>query len=360
MSTAGLYGIELSNRSGSDLWGKNQFNSTFPAALCCYMRSRGHSPVYVSLGEGGTISASDKEVGFDEVFNAQEESRHINFMFEHGFLPYANFVKGGLEHTDMVIVVDGQYRRALENKLTVLPDSSTVDEDPSLWGCELVIRPASVSYACLGIYHSLVRSGEVAGGLDELTKSHDNVGEWGDGRQVLLHAGEILGAVGKFLEDNRKLQSPFLVQPIWKTKGLTPELDENAFDVFVWSDSALLGAAVDRAKGDLKKMRESGRVSRSMRSCVKILRTLHDLCHQGKVDLVDIYTNMAHGNQTDKEFALSGKITRNYMNHPRLRTPIVKSDERDAIILGGGAGLLKPERRLDALLYYEHKYGKKS
>jgi hypothetical protein len=359
MSTAGLYGIELSNRSGDDLWGKNQFNSTFPAALCCYMRSQGHFPVYLSLGERGIVSASDKEVSFDDVFNAREESRHINFMFEHGFLPYANFVKGGLEHTDMVIVVEGQYRRALENKLTVLPDSSTVDEDPSLWGCELVIRPASVSYACLGIYHSLVRSGEVAEGLTDLTESHDSVGDWGDGNQVLSNAEQMLGAVRKFLEGNRKLQIPFLVQPIWKTKGLTPELDENAFDVFVWSNFALLGAAVDRAEGDLRKMRESGRISRSMRSCVKVLRTLHDLFQRGKVDLVDIYTNMSHGNQTDKEFALNGKITRNYMSHPRLKTPVVKSSERDSIILGGGAGLLKPERRLDALLYYEHKYGKR-
>jgi hypothetical protein len=127
----------------------------------------------------------------------------------------------------------------------------------------------------------------------------------------------------------------------------------------VWSNFALLGAAVDRASGDLKKMLEGGKISRSMRSCVKILRTLHDLFTQGKVDLVDIYTNMSHGNQTDKEFALSGKITREYMNHPRLRKPMIKSSERDAIILGGGAGMLKPERRLDALLYYEHKYGKR-
>ena len=31
----GLYGISASNRTNMDLWGKNQFNSSFPIALAC-------------------------------------------------------------------------------------------------------------------------------------------------------------------------------------------------------------------------------------------------------------------------------------------------------------------------------------
>ncbi|EFL4562358.1 HindVP family restriction endonuclease, partial [Escherichia coli] len=33
-----LYGLKNTNRKESDLWGKNQFNSSFPTSLACYMR----------------------------------------------------------------------------------------------------------------------------------------------------------------------------------------------------------------------------------------------------------------------------------------------------------------------------------
>ena len=46
-----LFGINHSNRdfTQKDTWGKNQFNSSFPAALACYMSSKGLSPVYLNI-----------------------------------------------------------------------------------------------------------------------------------------------------------------------------------------------------------------------------------------------------------------------------------------------------------------------
>lgn len=56
--SASLYGIENSNRNFADpyYWGKNQFNSSFPIALTCYMRDQGLSPVrqlFAQLQTGG-------------------------------------------------------------------------------------------------------------------------------------------------------------------------------------------------------------------------------------------------------------------------------------------------------------------
>lgn len=44
-----LFGIVHSNRNYSlkDTWGKNQFNSSFPASLACYLHSRGLKAVYL-------------------------------------------------------------------------------------------------------------------------------------------------------------------------------------------------------------------------------------------------------------------------------------------------------------------------
>ncbi|MCX6277449.1 MAG: HindVP family restriction endonuclease [Bacteroidetes bacterium] len=47
-----LFGIAHSNRNISkpDSWGKNKFNSTFPASLIAYMDSVGKNPVYLKCG----------------------------------------------------------------------------------------------------------------------------------------------------------------------------------------------------------------------------------------------------------------------------------------------------------------------
>jgi hypothetical protein len=55
----GLYGIQNSNRSGSDLWGKNQFNSTFPASLACYMRDKAIKAIYLSVDSNLNVQASE-------------------------------------------------------------------------------------------------------------------------------------------------------------------------------------------------------------------------------------------------------------------------------------------------------------
>lgn len=50
--TPALFGINKSNRdfTQKDTWGKNQFNSSFPAALACYMASQNIVPIYLKLG----------------------------------------------------------------------------------------------------------------------------------------------------------------------------------------------------------------------------------------------------------------------------------------------------------------------
>ena len=49
-----LYGLNENNSSrvGADLWGKNQFNSTFPLSLCLYMRDNDIAPVTVDASDG--------------------------------------------------------------------------------------------------------------------------------------------------------------------------------------------------------------------------------------------------------------------------------------------------------------------
>ena len=61
---------------------------------------------------------------------------------------------------------------------------------------------------------------------------------------------------------------------------------------------------------------------------------------------------MAFGHQSDKEFALNGKVTRAYMNSPRRSNPSLPPEILKEIILNGGEENLSPERRFDQTIYY--------
>ena len=55
-----LYGIKNSNRdfSNADTWGKNQFNSSFPASLVCYMDSKKLDLNYIAIKKGESVVSS--------------------------------------------------------------------------------------------------------------------------------------------------------------------------------------------------------------------------------------------------------------------------------------------------------------
>jgi hypothetical protein len=347
MVAPSLYGISQSNRSGDDLWGKNQFNSTFPASLCCYMRDKNINPVYISTDGSFNASAKDTIISFDDVFNTKLSNEKIKFLFESNFQPYAEYLHDTLDHTDLVTNFNGQDLRPLEVKLTVIPDSSTCElSDEGMWGSELVIRPDSISYACLGIYKNLINHKTDIRNLLEPTTI--KIESWENTRDILNHADEILDTLIKFFIKYNEHQIPFLIQPLWKTKGKSPELDDHAFDVFVWSDFALLKLAIDQEKAVINRTK----VSRYLRSSARTIRALSDLFVSNKIHVNRIFRQMALGNQTDKEFALSGRITRNYMKHSRLVKPILKKQVLKEIILNGGESKLSPERRFDATIYF--------
>jgi hypothetical protein len=136
------------------------------------------------------------------------------------------------------------------------------------------------------------------------------------------------------------------MQPIWKTKGKSPALDDNAFDIFVWSDFALSRLFIESARGN------PSNISRATRSTARLARILYEISAQRKTNIYQIYTEMAFEHQTDKEFAMSGRITRNYMKSPRRLKPAVKKKCLSEIILNGGEKLLSPERRFDQTIYF--------
>lgn len=348
-----LYGLSLSNRSGDALWGKNQFNSTFPTALCCYMRDRGIPAVYLKLIGNTTdqLQVRAEEMAFNSIFNSDAPNQQLSFLFESKFDPYQQRAYGDIGNIDLVIKHQDKYLRALEIKLTVLPDDGTHLDNESHWGSELVVRAATTSYAALGIAHSCSDI------LPELRALFEPVcqpiRDWGNPTEIRSRKNEILGCLDLFQSLYSERQMPFLMQPIWKTCGKSPELADDAFDVFIWSDFALCRAFIDRAKEE--SLRNNNQVPRFLRAATRLAHSLYDLSTRGKIDMT-VYREGAMGNLTDKEFALGGKITRRYMDHPRKLRPAVPREALREIILGGGQSKLSPERRFDATIYFTAKH----
>lgn len=347
VQSPGLYGIINSNRRNEDLWGKNQFNSSFPIALACYMRDQNINAVYLKLNE--KLEVETVELPFEEVFNAVVPNKDLYFSFESKFEPYQEYSHDDIGGIDLVIKkTNGEYLRPLEVKLTVMPDNVTAKSTKEDWGSEIVFRPATTKYCALGIIDSFKDN------LEWIRKIFDPVchdmENWGNKFEILLKLPKLLDAVDELETKAIDLQKPFLMQPIWTTEGKSPYLADDALDMFIWSDLALSRLFLDAARQTIDK--DKGKITRQMRCAARMARFFHHVSTSGKVPLKKIYTEMAFGLQSDKEFAVNGTVTRKYMKSLRKTMPVVKRAALKNIILNGGEKALSPERRFDQTVYF--------
>lgn len=338
-----LYGIteQNSSRHGSTLWGKNQFNSTFPLALCLYMRDVGIKPVSV-LSKSTNIFSDDDFWDFEKVLGSIEENSY--FHFEKTFDPYSSLSRNEVDKIDMVVSIDKCHKTPLEVKLTVIPDSTTAKDDENSWAPEMVMRPVSSAHAMMGVATSLMKPSNRDARekvVRILKKAYNKVSDWNNTTEIEKNAFDLVGALSLALKSSTELQKPFLIQPIWRTVGQSLVLCDNCFDVFVWSDVSVMRIPVDQC------CEESG-VTRPLREVARHVRAMYDLLVSDDYDYTGIYKGMPLGYQTDKSFALSGKKTFKYLQHQRLTRPKLPSSLLNTLVLHGGDGELKPERRFDA------------
>ncbi len=348
---ASLYGILNSNRSGKHLWGKNEFNATFPIALCCYFRDNGIGPVYVSIDSDGVPSAADGTITVEDIFGCAERGADIRFEFEGTYRPFTQMVHGSLPSIDVVTSDQQGQCRPIEIKLTVVPDSSTATRPEGRWAPELVIRPVSSAHAVLSLVENM--SDDLKGRVRAVVEPvSSGIQSWQNRAEIRNASTSILDALGQCVRLCESVQRPYLVQPIWKTLGMQPNLAEQCLDVFVWSDLAVFSIPVIHANPSRRS------VSRHMREAARHLACLGDLLSRGKFVYSETYGGMPLGNQTAKSFALSGARTHQYLKHDRLLRPYFGPDVLDDVILDGGIGHLRPERRFDAAIVFGHRQRK--
>ena len=340
----GLKGKENTNRNPEEYWGKNQFNSSFPAALCLWMESNGSTFVYATYNNGEHFL---NEQTFEMLWGQSGEN--TNFLFEDSFTPYSRYTIAPPGRVDLVTKnISGDYSRALEVKLTVIPDNTTCDLSEDKWGFELVIRPNSIKHAILGLYNNTEGNPKVMDSIRDATSQLCLTINWNSASDVHRRFGEIHDAAKKIREVLAPFQSPLILNAVWKTIGQSPIIAKDAFDVFVWSNLALCSVAIDQsvARADRQAL------TRQQRTVARFVRSFNELCTQRRANLEQIFTEMAYELQTDKEFALSGRDTHLIFCHERLRKPSVGVEALAEIIQDNGQKELRPERRLDASIFF--------
>lgn len=343
----GLFGIFHSNRTADDHWGKNCFNSSFPAATASYMLEHDINAIYIKLEEiDGKLKVVPSTISMRDVFNcANRPLEDLQFNFESVFQPYQQYSFDTIDGIDLVIKdTAGKFLTPLEVKLTVLPTSQTSKGAESKWGSELVVRAATTSYCALGMFDSVKDDAKEVRAIFEAACS--DIQMWDNDYEMTHKMPQIVECINEFEKRYHQRQKPLLMQTLWKTQGQSPVLADQAFDIVIWSDYAFSRLFIDGSDQPANTMK------RGMRASARLARCLWELSKSGKIRMVDIYRQMAFGNQTDKEFAVGGSLWRKYVTTDRIVNLALSKDVVHEIIEPGYIERLMPERRFDQTLYF--------
>lgn len=343
--STGLYGICNSNRTVEDHWGKNCFNSSFPAAMANYMLDKGIPAIYITLGKN--LQIVSKEIKINDIYRCgKKHPQDLMFSFESIYEPYQKYSFDRIDGIDLVVKdADGKSLAPLEVKLTVFPTSQTSRLSTEQWGSELVVRSATTSYCAFGMFDAVAKDKKKVREIFE--KSCSAIQSWDNNFEMSHKTGALCEALNTFEKKYFALQKPLVMEPLWRTQGQSPVLDEQAFDLVVWSDYAFSRLFIDKAEQE-----PPTEMSRPMRATAKLARCLWELSKSGKIHVDEIYRQMAFGTQTDKEFAIQGPVWRKYVCADRINHFALSRNVLDEIIEEGYIERLRPERRFDQTLYF--------
>ena len=341
-----LFGINNSNRNftNPDTWGKNQFNSSFPASLVAYMYHKEIPLVYLKTDENNKVIHS--LITGKQLFGISPLDNDAFYSFESVYSQYQPFYIGNAPRIDLVIQSKqtGLCLKGLEIKLTALPDNSTCDLSEDEFSCEIVIRPDTISYLACSVateYPTIADRAILKSILGDFSDIHD----WEDPAEVIPQFDKCIKAVKRLIIANKDKQTPLILQPIWKTKGKAPILDDHCLDTFVWSNMAAIHLFTSF---DINGIRRIGRTERTL---IWLIKMLLDYADNGQFDAEGIIDKLSYNTKNDKAFSVNGRITYPLLKCNELKSPrVLKSDIKN-IILGGGQNLLSPERRFDAIIF---------
>ena len=344
----GLFGQDHKN-SNRDYtqeryWGKNQFNSSFPASLVAYMSYKGIDPVYLKTDADNKVVHTS--ITPSDLFRINPMAPNAFYNFEAGYVGFEKFYTGEREKIDLVMVdsATNESLIGLEIKLTAIPDNTTKSLHEDEYSSEIVVRPPTINFLACSLCSCFLGT-DGRNKLRELLGTVPQINHWEEIGAVLPHYGKILNAVLNVSRYLQKEQTPLIIQPVWKTKNGSAILADDCLDVFVWSNLSVIQMCCLQEA-------DKSKINRLMRTIIWLYLMLFDYAVYEQFDYKRIVRLHSYNIANDKAFAISGIQSHALLRSPQLAHPRIGKREIKNIILGGGQNFLSPERRFDAVIVY--------
>lgn len=349
-----LYGLVNSNHNFTQekSFGKNIFTNAFPVALAVYMYERlSLDPNYLTacVSPQGEPAVSHSTQPLEQLLKMDPAKAF--WSFEDSFSGYDAFATGSANRSDLVVknAETNEEVSAFEVKLVAAPTSGTANKPREQQSCEIVVRPPTIEQMCFSIASSYGadRRHDIGDMIaDTLVSPMDY--RWNDEAFMLEKLPLVIDAADNIICNGLAVQTPFVLNALWRTIGKSTMFDDECFDVFFWSDLAFLQLFTRAAKrAVVSGAKEIGRPARSV---VWLIKSLFDYAAQGTVTFGTTHSLITYGGQTDKAGAFSGNSVMDLMQCEQFVHPRVRKDEYQNIITDEGIDLLSPERRLDGFI----------
>lgn len=209
-----LFGINHSNRDYTipDTWGKNQFNSSFPASLACYLHSKGLKAVYYKADK--EMNRDLQYIGIDELYGVDPLGDDIYFSFETQYTPFQKYIVGSIPRDDLVILSHGQCVSSIEIKLVALPDNTTCNLNDDKFGSEIVVRPDTIIYLACTFIRGYQDNPEALKSV--INGVGSGIRDWTQAADVIPYMDEIYWAIRRIVAEKNDAQVPIIMEPVWK------------------------------------------------------------------------------------------------------------------------------------------------
>lgn|GEM_PF-99996 len=350
-----LYGMEQSNHdfSSPESLGKNIFTNAFPLSMIQYASiERGLSIplIRATAEENGAVGTEHVKAPWSSLIGTDPSTASFNF--ETVFDGYNQYTHNGANKSDVVVSNGHVHTRPFEIKLVVVPTSSSARSPREQQSCEIVTRPSTIEQIAFSIANSFGhdRRMEMAETINEaLGHPHDY--EWENESYMAPRVPRFKKAAENLIRAGIDVQTPLVITAVWRTKGQSPEFDDQAFDAFVWTDLAFLQLFIDSASTPKAPGRKVGRPSRAL---MWLISCLYEFAAQGTFNFARTTTRMSFGGQSDKAGAFAGRKTLKFLQSEEFLHPRLSRYDIENIITNDALGELLPERRLDQAIALQY------
>jgi hypothetical protein len=346
------FGFSFSLKNIPNPFAKGRLTNTYPTSALAWMAHRGMQPRFVETTVDGRPQLSIVLRDAATVYGGLDPSS-LRYDFEKKFdafsqLQSSQSTKATKCDTVASDPIFGTQIKALENKITVLPDNTTKHLPEDQWGTEIVFRPNTIANSTMQLFLNMSEPAKHR--LRELSKTLglNNIRDWRSEAEVGRHYEAIDAFAIAILQETVPTQSAYMLQAVWSTDGSPFKFTANPCDLLVWTDLSILSAVyreTDASSGNKDS------IGRARRAIVRFAVSIDELLCRGFINYDNIYRDIAFTNQNDKELSIVGTRLRQLLGPDAFNNRRITEEDFDEILGEDAAFHITPERRFDACYF---------